>query len=477
MKDQAYELSVRGNLVLPGGRIVNNGVLAINQGSIAAILEDGEPFDSYNHQDFAGMWIVPGAIDAHVHCFSEPSEGISGATRSAAAGGVTTIIDMPYDSDEPVWTAELLERKAERIGKEAFVDVALLATIRPDGDMGEIARLTEAGACGFKLSTFNTNPYRFPRINDGEMLEAFEHIAAQKRAVGLHAENDEIVRRLSRKHEAGDVHHDPLLHCKSRPPVAESTAVATALELAYWSGAHVHFHHTTVPHAVRLAESYAREGVAVSVETCIHYLVLTDRDMMRMGAKAKINPPLRALADQSELWEQCRNGAIGLVTSDHAPWKIEKKSASNIFDNASGAPGVETLVPLLYAFGVAEGRLSIHDLVRLVSENPARVYGLSDRKGALKIGADADFIAIDPAARWMLDENDQHSNAGWSLYHGLEMKGRIGASYVRGHEVYDGKSVSDKCIGQFVKPDHVSYLPLKPYKEAKSNDSVVIEAK
>ncbi|WP_336787223.1 dihydroorotase [Paenibacillus sp. MMO-177] len=464
MHDNAYELTVRGNLVLPGEIILPNGILAIRDGSIAALLNDGDEYVSLHHINAEGRYIMPGAIDAHVHCFSEPREGIVGATRSAAAGGVTTIIDMPYDADEPVWTAELFHTKAKRIEREAFVDVALLATIRPTDGLDEIPRLAAAGACGFKLSTFNTNSYRFPRINDGEMLAAFTLIEKEGLTVGLHAENDEIVRWFSALHENGDG-SDPLLHCKARPPVAESAAVATALELAYWTGVNVHFHHTTVPHAVRLAAAYSEHGTNVSIETCIHYLILTEDDMLTLGARAKINPPLRTKEAQGLLWDYCRNGEVGLVTSDHAPWRIDRKSSTNIFENASGAPGVETLLPNLYSTGVAEGNISIHDLVRLICENPARVYGLSDRKGSLKHGVDADFVILDPEAVWTLNEAEQHSFAGWSLYHGRVMKGKIEAVYVRGIEVFNGHEVADRPNGRFVKPGHRAYSPLKPLKE------------
>lgn len=465
----AYELTVRGDLVLPGGVLLKNGTIAVREGRIAAIAGEDACIQAERHIDATGRFVLPGAVDAHVHCFSEPREGITGATRSAAAGGVTTVIDMPYDADEPVWTAELLRRKAGRIPGEAAVDVALLATIRPSGGLDEIPRLYAAGACGFKLSTFNTNAYRFPRIADGEMLAAFRRIRELGCAVGLHAENDEIVRRLSAELETGDG-SDPLLHCRARPEAAESAAVATALELAYWSGAHVHFHHTTVPHAVQIAEIYRKLGTKVSVETCIHYLIYTEEDMLTLGARAKINPPLRTREAQDQLWALCRSGEIGLVTSDHAPWQIDRKSSANIFENASGAPGVETLLPNLYSAGVAEGKLSIHDLVRLLCENPARVYGLSDRKGSLKIGADADLVILDPAAHWVLDEARQHSFAGWSLYHGRAMKGKIGSVLVRGQEVYDGEHITDRLEGQFVRPAHQAYAPVLPVNEGGSRD-------
>jgi len=195
--------------------------------------------------------------------------------------------------------------------------------------------------------------------------------------------------------------------------------------------------------------------VRVTAETCIHYLVLTEADLIRLGARAKVNPPLRSADEQDGLWALCAGDKVAMVTSDHAPWTLDRKSHSNILDNASGLPGVETLLPLLYSEGVAKGRLSIHDLSRLLSENPAKVFGLYPRKGQILVGADADLVILDPDVEWVLDEKTLRSTAGWSPYHGRPMKGRITHTIVRGETVYDGEMiVAQPGFGQFVPPRH-----------------------
>jgi allantoinase len=146
---------------------------------------------------------------------------------------------------------------------------------------------------------------------------------------------------------------------------------------------------------------------------------------------------------------------VAMVTSDHAPWTLDRKSHTNIFDNASGLPGVETLLPLLYSEGVAKGRLSIHDLVRLLAVNPAKVFGLSPHKGQIQVGADADLVILDPEVEWVLDEKSLHSTAGWSPYHGRPIKGRISRTILRGETIYNGETIiAQPGYGQFVPPRH-----------------------
>jgi allantoinase len=442
------DLIVRGDLVLPD-RLLRDGVVGIVDGRIVGIFEHEFTPPGRKVIDARGQYVLPGAIDAHVHCFSAPGEGFTHGTRAAAAGGVTTIIEMPYDAGNPIISQERFLEKRGRLERESVVDVALLATIKKTGGLDQIPLFAEEGACGFKMSLYETDPERFPRIPDPELLEAFSLIRETGLPVGLHAENDELV------HWGGDRYRsegaDPQAHCRSRPRVAESSAVLKALEFAFWTGVHLHIYHATFPRVFELVDWFRQQGTCVSAETCTHYLTLTENDMERLGARAKINPPLRSADERDMLWELCRTGSIDIVTSDHAPWTLDRKSHSNIFDNASGAPGVETLVPMLYSEGVAKGRLSIHDMARLLSQRPAELFGLSSRKGQIRVGGDADVTIIDPSVEWTLDEQRLLSTAGWSPYHGWRMKGRVTRTIVRGQVVFDGeKVVGEPGTGQFV---------------------------
>lgn len=446
-----YDLIIRGNVV-GSDAVLYDAQVAVHDGKIAAVLPPGAE-EAKQTIDASGRYILPGAIDAHVHCYSSLDEGFTKASRAAAAGGVTTIIEMPYDATGMICTEELFVEKAARLEQESVVDMALLATIAKQDGLDQIPLLAKAGACGFKVSMFNTDSFRFPRIDDGELLEAFARIAETGCPVGVHAEIDEIVRKSIRKHE-GQGATDPRSHCWSRPKVAESTAVLTAMELAHWTGVKLHIYHCTFPRIFDLVHYFRAQGTRVTAETCTHYLTLSEEDMPALHAKGKINPPLRSREDVEGLWKQVARGDVDMITSDHAPWLIERKNKPNIFENASGAPGVEHLLPVLYSEGVAAGRISIVQLARLLAEKPASVFGLDTRKGRIAAGLDADLVILDPQQSWVLDEAQAHSSAGWSPYHGMRLQGKITHTFVRGQAVYDGAVIGEPGMGQFIPAVH-----------------------
>lgn len=219
----------------------------------------------------------------------------------------------------------------------------MLATIRKRDGIDEIPGLVAAGACGFKMSLFDTDPNRFPRIPDDELLRAFAVIADTGQVVMVHAENDEIVRSAIRRLE--DRGHDPVAHCHSRPMAAESEAALRAMELAYWTGVPLHLAHTTQARIFHLVEIWRGMGTRVTAETCPHYVVLSEEDMPTLGSRGKINPPLRPAVERDALWPLLRRGLIHSVSSDHAPWPLHRKEHPNIFQNASGRPASRCSCP------------------------------------------------------------------------------------------------------------------------------------
>lgn len=456
------DVLIRGDIVLPD-RVLTDGMIGIRDGLIAGIFKPSATPACRNRIDTSGKLILPGVIDAHVHCFSCMQEGFVCATRSAAAGGVTTLIDMPYDAGAPVVSAEVFLKKRKRLEKEAVVDVALLCTLKKTGGLDQISKLAEAGACGFKVSLFETDPDRFPRIPDGELLDAFGRVRGTGLPIGVHAENDEIVKTESLRQRALSA-TDPLAHSRSRPKVAESEATLRALELACATGVRLHIYHVSHPRIFDLVDWYRQQGVQVSAETCAHYLTLTENDLLQLGARAKVNPPLRTESDRNGLWQLCARGWVDFITSDHAPWEIERKQKASIFDNAAGMPGVEMLLPLIYSEGVAKGKITPNDLARLLSENPARTFGFWPAKGQIRIGAQADLVILDPEVQWTVDERQQHSSAGWSPYHGRVIRGKIIRTLVRGETVYDGTAiVVEPGFGKFVEPDKNKQSKQQPH--------------
>jgi len=411
---------ISGRILTASGAFSRAG-LTIRDGCIQSV---GQP--EPEGLDFGEALLLPGAVDVHVHTRSYAGEGIERCTRAAAAGGVTTIVDMPYDAVGPIDTLEAFETKVADVEREAHVDVALWATVPPRGPIDQVQDLVLAGAAAFKLSTFETHPVRFPRIPDGQLLGAFAAISAAGGLAGVHAENDEIVRAGIESERAAGV-GDPLAHSRSRPPVAEHEAIARCLELARATGVRLHVCHVSTPRGVQLVRAARHEGVDVSAETCPHYLLLDESELLRLGGEAKINPPLRARPLPVD--------GLDLISSDHVGWPPERKHGDDILALASGAPGVELIVALVHdALGAAE-------LVRLVSEAPARRFGLWPRKGNLMPGADADLLVLDPELEWAIDPSALVTAAGWSPYAGRRLRGRVVASFSRGVQVWDGRQV------------------------------------
>jgi allantoinase len=410
--------------------------LSFRDGRIADL---GDPAPS--SLDFGDALLLPGGVDVHVHTRSAAGEGIERCTRAAAAGGVTTIVDMPYDHGGPIDSPEAFAAKIDDVEREAHVDVALWATVPPRGPIEHVEALVDAGASAFKLSTFETHPERFPRIPDGQLLAAFARIAAAGGLAGVHAENDDIVRAgIDAERAAGNA-GEPLAHARSRPPVAEHEAIARCLELAGATGVRLHVCHVSTPRGVELVRAAREHGVDVSAETCPHYLLLDESDLERRGGEAKINPPLRAASLAPD--------GLDLISSDHVGWPRERKHGDDIFALAAGAPGVELLVPLVH------DALGAHALARLVSEAPARRFGLWPRKGSLLPGADADVLVIDPALEWEIDPATLITPAGWSPYQGRRLRGRVIAAFSRGVQVWDGARVlAPAGHGRFLAAAH-----------------------
>ena len=281
------DLAFHGNIVRAGG-VHRNGYLGIEGGKVVYV--GIERPDAANKADHSGKPIFPGAIDAQVHSRSQKGrEGFEFSTKAAAAGGFSTIVDMPFDEGQLVCSADAVAEKAGDVAREAHVDVALYGTIHPKQGTGSIAEQVEAGVCAFKFSTFNTHPDRFPRIPPQLMSEAFAEIAKHGLAAGVHNENDEIVRaRMAAVNAEGRT--DYLAHGLTHTPLSELLAMAEIYEIGAYTGCPAHVVHCSLGRGIDICESYKRQGFAASVEVCIHYLCFAeDIDVKARGGLAKIN--------------------------------------------------------------------------------------------------------------------------------------------------------------------------------------------
>src|ERR671918_774985 len=340
----AFDLAVRGRIALPG-REPAPGQVGVADGRIAALAAPDAELHASRELDCGDALVLPGVVDVHVHTSSAADEGIAACTRAAAAGGVTTVVDMPYDHHRMVVDPDTFVAKAAELEREALVDMALWATLPPSGPLDHVAELQSAGAGAFKLSTFDTDPERFPRVPDDQLLAGFAAIAAAGGLVGVHSENDEIVRAgMARLRRAG--RGDAPAHAESRPTVAETEAIARCLELARATGVRLHLCHVTVDRGVELARRARADGVDVSLETCPHYLLLDESELARRGGEAKINPPLRPREEVEALWRRVAAGNVTLVSTDHVSWSLDRKNNPDMLANASGVPGLEVMMPL-----------------------------------------------------------------------------------------------------------------------------------
>ena len=446
-----FDLVLKGDIVLPD-RVVERGYVAVRGGKVAD-LGGGPAPGAEAVEDFTGGLILPGAIDGQVHSRSQvDQEDFLWSTRSAAAGGVTTIVDMPYDDGQLICTAERLQAKAAAAASQARVDFALYGTVHPEDGPRHIAAMVEAGAAAFKFSTFGTHPERFPRIPPHTMYDCFAEIARFDLMAGVHNENEEVIRAALAKTSAGG-RTDYLAHGLSRPAISELLAMAEVYELGAATGCAAHVVHCSLGRGYEMARAYRDQGYRATVEACIHYLTLSEEDdVSRLGGIGKINPPIRGRAEREALWRHLAAGNIAIVSTDHVSWSLERKTRNDMLENASGAPGLEALVPLL-ATGLAERGLAMTWAARLLAENPARLFRIDRRKGALEEGRDADIAVLVPDEHAYDPAASGNNIVDWSPYAGRRLAYRVEAAYLRGRPVWThGGSVAEPGTGNWIGP-------------------------
>ncbi len=449
-----FDLVLKGTVVLPD-RIVESGHVAVRDGKIAFIGQGAMPAARERH-DLGKALILPGAIDAQVHSLSQKNqEDFVWSTRSAAAGGVTTIVDMPYDEGDLVCSGDAVRRKIAHAGAQARVDFALYGTIDPEEGPGRIGEMVEAGVAAFKFSTFGTDPKRFPRIAPNLLADCFRAIAPTGLAAGVHNEDDETVRSAMAAVRASGI-TDWRAHALSRPPLAELLATAQIYETGAETGCPAHVVHCSLSRGYALAAAYRASGHAATIECCIHYLVLDEEnDVRRLGGKAKINPPIRPRAEVEALWRHVADGNVTLVSTDHVSWSEDRKTDPDMLKNASGVPGLEVMVPL-FVKGALERGIPLTRAAELMAKNPARHFRIDHRKGALEIGKDADIAVLTPEPFTYDAAASGHNVVGWSPYTGIELPWRVAGTWLRGQQVFDGRQVmAEPGTGRFVRPPAV----------------------
>jgi dihydroorotase len=432
------------DLVIHNGKLVSpdsviDASLAIKDGRVLATgAADAMPATAEIF-DAAGLHILPGAIDVHVH-FRDPGyphkEDWESGTAAAAFGGVTTVFDMP-NTIPPTATADILAAKHVIAAAKAHIDFGLYGLLGDD-TIENVPSLVDGGIIGFKLYMGNTFG-RIPSPTTGAMLEAFEVVAPTGKRISLHAETNEIMERRQKGLMAAGI-RDQFAHLAARPAVVAVEAVSRAAILAEWTGARIHILHISSADELRpLREAKAR-GVDITGETCPHYLLLSTDDYNRVPGVIAVNPPVRELHNQAPIWAALLDGTIDIIATDHAPHAVEEKTRNDIWTVDCGFPGVETQMPLMLN-EVNAGRMSISEYVRMSSYNPARIWGLYPHKGNLRPGADADIAMVDLGRGHTIRDAEIQSRSKISPWDGREVKGLPVHTLVRGRFVMKNRSL------------------------------------
>jgi dihydroorotase (multifunctional complex type) len=457
-----YDLAIRGATVVTGrGR--RRAHVYVQNGAVVAISD--ESASAAQSIDAAGLHLLPGAVDGHVH-FQDPGdttrEDFISGTSAAAVGGVTTVIEHTHS--DPVRNPKFLRDKIQHLRTRSLVDFGLAAHAWPS-QVGQHGELWRAGVTFFKVFTCTT--HGVPGHDAAHLLGLFRELAEINALCLVHcedesmtAENERVLRATGRL--------DPAVIAEWRSREAELTALNSMGLLARLTGVRAIAAHVSHPAAVDLLQRERSLGARLWLETCPQYLYLHEDEILDCGGLRKFTPParIRSESDADEMWRRVAHGPITHISTDHAPATRAQKTEGSIWDVHFGLPGVETTLSLLLD-GVTHGRLSLERVVELVAETPARLYGLSPRKGRLEVGADADLVLVDLAAERVLDNDQVVSKAGWTPYAGRRIKGRVVMTFGRGRLLAEaGRPVGEPGYGQFLPGPGAATRDAQHYRRA-----------
>ncbi len=426
------DLVVRAPRLVHGGR-EEPGTVGVKDGTVVAVEPAGADLTGDRVLELGpDEVLLPGVVDTHVHV-NDPGrtewEGFASATRAAAAGGVTTLVDMPLNSIPPTVDPSALSVKRATAQGRTWVDVGFWGGAVP-GNVAHLRPLSEAGVFGFKCFLLHSGVDEFPALTTAEVEEAMREIRTFDGLLLVHAE------------DAGSIDHAPAAHGRayadflaSRPRGAENLAIARVLELARRTGCRVHVLHVSSSDALPMIASARRDGVRVTAETCPHYLTFAAEEIPDGATEYKCCPPIREAANRELLWEGLRDGSIDVVVSDHSPSTAALKHLdTGDFGTAWG--GVSSLqlgLPAVWTGARARG-FTLGDVAAWMSSGPARLVGL-ERKGRIAPGYDADFAVFAPDASQRVDPGRLHHKNPVTPYADRSLVGVVRSTWLRGQRV------------------------------------------
>ena len=453
------DLAIRGAIVISDGAYARD--ILIRDGRVAGLVEPGAS-SADEEIDATGLFALPGIVDAHVH-FNDPGraewEGWASGSRAAAAGGVTTVIDMPLNSLPPVLDGASFDLKRGVAESSSVVDFALWGGL-VGTDIAPLRELAERGAVGVKAFLCDSGVAEFAALADADLEPAMRAAASADLLVAVHAEDADVIRDATAKiRESG--RHDPSAWAASRPAVAEIRSVTRACTAARRTLAKLHIVHLSAAGVLGAIGLARQAGTDVSVETCAHYLTFDETDVSALGPLLKCAPPVRDAANRDALWDALLGGRIDLVASDHSPCPAhdKEKGRDDIFAAWGGVSGVQSLLPAVYT--EARRRATAMDVRKVagfiawrLAAKPAERFGLARRKGRIKAGLDADIVLFDPDREWTLEPSAVLTRSGLTPYAGRTFTGAVVRTLVRGTTVYP--EVDGDARGRFVAAERAA---------------------
>lgn len=439
-------------LVLRSTRVVTPegerpAAVAVSGGTITAVWAyDADIPEGTRLVDLGDDALLPGLIDTHVH-INDPGrtewEGFASATRAAAAGGITTLIDMPLNSIPPTTTVENLDVKRDTARGKVHTDVGFWGGAVP-GNVKDLKQLHDSGVFGFKCFLLHSGVDEFPQLSPDELEDALTEIARFDGLLIVHAEDPQLIEGAPQR--SGPHYADFLA---SRPRAAEDAAIEGLIALAKRLDARVHVLHLSSSDALPLIAAAKREGVKLTVETCPHFLTLTAEEVPDGATEFKCCPPIREAANQDDLWEGLADGTIDCIVSDHSPSTIELK-VKETGDFAAAWGGISSLqlgLPAIWTEARRRGH-SLADVVRWMSQAPAALVGLT-AKGAIAPGYDADFAVLAPDETFTVDPAELYHRNRITAYAGKTLHGVVRSTWLRG-EVIAENGVTNEPNGRLI---------------------------
>ncbi len=443
---------LKGGTIVTGAEIVKKD-LVIKDDKIFAIDENiAVANQNVEIYDISNMMIMPGIIDAHTH-FTGGSvvDNIETGSLAGAFGGVTTFVDYMWQMQD-LSIKETFDTYLKDISGKSMIDFSFHFGIKSVSDQSksELAILKNIGINSLKIFTTFRNGPLFPSDNYSELFKISKDLEL---VVTVHAEDDEIIHILEKQHINKGLTGIEYF-ADTRPPESEAEAIRKIGEVAGRLNAPVFIVHVSSKQGMDAIRSLRAKSVKVFCETRPHYLVLSSDNFSRKElAKFLIVPPIRSTTDQTDLLKGLQADEIQTIASDHFAQRLNSKLENkNIAQPIMGLPGIESMLPLIHHFGVNKELIDYKQLVRLLSTNPAKIFGLFPQKGSLEIGTDADLIVFDPNREVKLTKELLHSNAGFTAFEGINVKGYPLMTFLRGKLlVNNGEMVESAKGGRFIK--------------------------